>query len=190
MSIYELFGSRFQALKNVKAVISDFDGTLVDSMRFWHAIEGEGITELDGMAGYMKDKYDNVITPKPGAEAFLKTLKKQGVPVCIATDTPLYLSSGFFKRCGMLEYVDFYIGSDDAGGFKSVSPAVYRLAAKRFGLSPEECLVLEDYLTSARTAKRAGFTVVGVRDGESLRDEAALRSLCDGYIGSFDELAL
>ena len=49
------------------------------------------------------------------------------------------------------------------------------MAAKRFGARPEDIAVYEDALYAARTAKAAGFYLVGVQDE---RDDEQWRQLC------------
>ncbi len=164
-----------------KGIIFDFDGTLVDSMRFWDMHTDK---DYAFRAAFMKEKYDTCVTPKPGAQRLLQLLHENGVPVCIATSTPLSVSHGFFDRFPIDRFVDFYISSADVGADKCESPAIYFAAAERLGLTREKCVVFEDLPSSARMAKKGGFTVVAIYDESSRRAEAALSRECDGYIHS------
>jgi beta-phosphoglucomutase-like phosphatase (HAD superfamily) len=48
--------------------------------------------------------------------------------------------------------------------------------------------VFEDALHCIKTAKEAGFEVIGVYDESSKMDQKELIKLCDRFIISFDEL--
>ena len=188
MTVYELLGGTREYLKKAKGFIFDFDGTLVDSMKYWNHKAGEHVSDYGTMSDYMTAKYNTDIEPKPHAGELLKLLHDNGVPVCIATDTPRRMSEGFFKRCDFDSYIDFYIGADEVGKNKYESPDIYFEAAKRMGLEPGECVVAEDYLSSVRTAKNAGFICVGVFDDESRDDMFEIKHLCDDFVYNLGKL--
>lgn len=192
MKLYDLLNPEKEYLKDKKAIIFDMDGTLIDSMVYWHSTS---IGRLDGFASYreyMKDKYDTVITPKPQSTEFLAFLKENGVPYCIATDTPRWMSEGFFKRFPSFDkVVDIYIDSDDAQSSKSESPRIYELAAERLGFKKEECIVFEDYSHSIKSARSAGFDVVAVHDFVCSQDgnmDSIIKDNCIDYIRDMGEM--
>lgn len=188
MTVYELLGSKKEYLKNAKAFIFDFDGTLVDSMPYWDRKAGDRISDYGSFSEYMAAKYANDVEPKPFAEELLRLLHENGVPVCIATDTARSMSEGFFKRHDFDSLIDFYIGFDEVGKNKYESPDIYLEAARRMGVEPGECVVAEDYLSSARTAKKAGFICIGVFDEESRDDMFEMRHICDDYVYNLGKL--
>ena len=61
-------------------------------------------------------------------------------------------------------------------------PDVFLEAARRLGAAPEDVAVYEDAIYAARTAKAAGFRVVGVYDDTSAASWAELNALCDATI--------
>lgn len=187
MEIFELLNPEKKYLRNAKALIFDFDGTLVDSMRYWRP-EKDDIKGFPSVEQYVKSKYDTVVEPKPDAVALMTLLHENGIRFCIATDTPRSLSEGFFKRWNFDSLADFYISSDDVNAYKLYSPAIYLEAARRMGKEINECVVFEDYMTSARTAKEAGFPTVGVYDSYSKNDLPVMKAFCDGYIYNLGEL--
>ena len=185
MTLEQLLPGAPGCIAGKKGIIFDFDGTLVDSMRFWDMYTDK---DYSFRAAFMKEKYDTCVTPKPGARELLALLRENGVPVCIATSTPRRVSQGFFERFPLDRLVDFYISSADVGADKCESPAIYFAAAERLGLAWEECVVFEDLPSSARMAKKGGFTVVAVYDESSRSAEQALAQECDGYIHSLCKL--
>ncbi len=58
------------------------------------------------------------------------------------------------------------------------------------GLSPQDVYVFEDALKAVRTAKAAGFKVVGIYDFWSAEAQDDIKSLCDIYIKSFCNISI
>ena len=67
-------------------------------------------------------------------------------------------------------------------------PALWRTAAERCGVRPEDCTVFDDSLSACRGAREARMRVVGIYDGFFAQDEKEMRGFCDVYIKSFEEL--
>ena len=73
-----------------KAFIFDFDGTLVDSMRFWFSEQVRACGGPEEWFAYMKGRYDGEIGFKADAGVFLDEVRRRGIPFCIASHTPLF----------------------------------------------------------------------------------------------------
>lgn len=58
-------------------------------------------------------------------------------------------------------------------GARKPDPQVYRLAAERLGLTPHECVVVDDHLANVRGARAAGAVVVHHRDAATTVEELA-----------------
>lgn len=68
-------------------------------------------------------------------------------------------------------------------------PDIYLLAAKRAGLAPENCLVVEDSVTGATAAVRAGCPTLGFTGTHKDRAEHALKLVQVGCFRVFDDMA-
>ncbi len=187
MTLDSILNPKKQYFANAKALIFDFDGTLVDSMHFWRNSQ-KMAQGYNSFYEYIIQNYSASVQPKQNAVELLTLLHDNGVPVCIATDTPLVLSHGFFEKYPMDKLVDFYISSADVNATKHNSPAIYHAAAERLGFKPEECIVFEDLMTSAVMAKNAGFPVVGVYDETSKDDLPVMKKLCMDYVYDLGQL--
>lgn len=82
------------ALFSKKAFIFDFDGTLVDSMRFWFSEQVRACSGPEEWFAYMKGRYDGEIGFKADAGVFLDEVRRRGIPFCIASHTPLFCFVG------------------------------------------------------------------------------------------------
>lgn len=124
---------------------------------------------------------------KEGVFDFLDDCRSAGIRMAIATATEPDIAAEVAGKLGLLSYMETLVACTDVGKTKE-HPDVFLKAAENMWLTPEECAVFEDGLPGASSAKKAGFTVVGVYDKSSSGDEAAMRELCDRYVTSFSEL--
>lgn len=60
-------------------------------------------------------------------------------------------------------------------------------ALNRLKTKMEETVIFEDAFHAIKTAKEAGFMVVGVYDASAAVDTNAIKKLADYYINYFDE---
>lgn len=115
------------------------------------------------MNAIMAFHYENDIPLKGGVKAYLESLRENGVRMCVASMTSEYLIKACLHRLGILSYFDFILSCENISVGKS-EPMIYLEAANRFGTTPMETAVYEDALYAMKTAKKAGFYVVGVYD--------------------------
>ena len=96
-----------------------------------------------------------------GASDMLDYLKENGIPYCIATGSPIQNVEFYFKHLGLGKWFnsDNLVYAD--GSFRSKpAPDCYEIAAKRLGLTPEECAVFEDGTSGILAANAAGASKV------------------------------
>jgi HAD superfamily hydrolase (TIGR01509 family) len=65
---------------------------------------------------------------------------------------------GWLDKLAFAHYFELVICRGDAAKIKP-APDLYLEAAKRLGLAPQDCLVIEDSLNGMHAAKAAGMTV-------------------------------
>lgn len=124
--------------------------------------------------------YAEDIPLKPGVKNFLFSLKEQGICMCVATASSAELGRPALQRNGVLSCFDFMVDCGMVGVGKT-SPAVYELAAEKFGASAADCVVVEDAAFALKTAKEAGFLTIGVYES-SEPDQETVRRYSDWYI--------
>lgn len=143
----------------------------VSTMNFFrcaeYTIERFGLSETpDALVAewldMAKDVYAHEIGLKKGAAELLARLDKRGVKLAVATSSNRDLYLPALKNNGIFGLFDFIADTSDTRG--KDFPDVYLKAAKGLGLAPGECLVFEDLPAALVSAKKGGFTTVGVSD--------------------------
>lgn len=133
------------------------------------------------MNAVMDAHYRSDIPLKPGAADYLRTLQREGVRLCVATATPEPLARICLERLDVADCFDFLLSCDAVSAGKD-RPDVFLEAARRLDAAPADIAVYEDAIYAARTAKAAGFWVVGVYDDASAANWEELNALCDATV--------
>ena len=129
----------------------------------------------------MEAHYRNEVELKNGVEVYLEELKQKGVKMCVASATAEELLKVCLGRLGVLDYFEFLLSCETVGTGKN-RPDVYFAAAERLGAKPEETAVYEDAWYAVRTAKTAGFHVIGIYDTNSDARWEDIRNLADEVV--------
>jgi beta-phosphoglucomutase len=107
----------------------------------------------------------------PGVVATITELRRRGIKTAVGSssrNTALIL-----EHLGLRDQFDAVADRNDVLQSKP-DPAVFLLAAKRLGLQPAECLVIEDAVAGVESARRAGMAVFGIGPPEQLPGIARL----------------
>ena len=114
-----------------------------------------------------KDRYDLLVEQglplKDGAIELLQELSTRGVPLAIATSTRRERALIKLERSGISRFFEVVVTSSDVAHPKPAAD-IYLLAAKRLGVSPENCVAIEDSEMGVRAAEAAGMAVIQVPD--------------------------
>jgi len=142
---------------------------------------------IDRLNEMAEEKYQNDVELKPYVFAYLKKLQAEQVRMGIATAADLRTTKKVLARLGILDCFEFILTCTEMGCSKE-EPGIFYRAAEIFGARPGETVVFEDALHSIKTAKEAGFIVVGVGDESSKNEKEEIKRLCHLYIDSFEEM--
>lgn len=134
------------------------------------------------------DKYANEVQLKPGARELLEGLHAQGMPIAIATSLQRMLLEPALRNRGILDLFGAVCVCEEVCEGGKSTPAVYEEAARQLGVPLNECLIFEDVAKAARSAKKGGATVVGVRDDHEQQNREELIEAADYFIEGFDGL--
>ena len=175
--------------KGIEAIPADLSErikpmTMSESAAAFRAEFGLDVDIEGEMNDMMAAHYRRDIPLKPGVAKYLHALQARGVGMCVASATAEHLMAACLERLGVLPCFAFLLSCEDVGAGKG-SPAVYLEAARRLGAEPAETAVFEDALYAVRTAKNAGFHVVGVYDRSA--DWEAVRAAADETISNWED---
>lgn len=137
-----------------------------------------------GIIQVVAKAYQNEALPKPSALVFLQALQAADIPMAVATSTDKPLILAAFRRLGLLPYFKAIMTCSEFGSGKD-RPEIFHAAAERIGSAPSGTWVVEDGLYAIRTAKAAGYRVIGVSDASSRSDEPQIRRLADYFVTDF-----
>jgi beta-phosphoglucomutase family hydrolase len=122
------------------------------------------------------------VTILPGARELLAALELEGVPTAVASSTPRQNLDAIFASTGLDRFFKAVVCGDDVVNGKP-APDVFLLAARKLGLAPDACLVIEDAHAGIEAALAAGMRVLAVATTHPLADlhraTAAVESLAE-----------
>ena len=112
------------------------------------------------------ERWDECMVPLPGAPEFLQALRARGLGVYVLSNACSRFYS-YFPKSYPLSFFDGVVVSSDEHLVKP-DPELYRILLTRYGLSPGECLFVDDTQANIDGALRAG--IPGYRfDGDYAR---------------------
>ena len=88
------------------------------------------VTDMDAI---VFAAYRDEVLPKPGVAAYLESLKKQGIPMAVATATNRPMVEAALARTGLAGYFKQIFTCTEIGAGKE-RPDIYLAAAKAFGM--------------------------------------------------------
>ncbi len=164
--------------------------TIPEVGAFYHERFGLGASAEDvvGMIdAAMLSCYRTKARARPGALAFVRGLADRGVPMSVASSSPLpYLRVGL-EAAGFAPYLAAIVSVDDVGASKR-EPAVYDRAREPFGLDRAHTWGFEDSLYAVRTLKAAGYRTAAVYDTDVAGSFDDLAAEAELAVRSFEEL--
>jgi phosphoglycolate phosphatase len=130
----------------------------------------------------------------PGVENVFKKLHRKGVPVAVITSciVPPEKLKSELASYGLAEFVKIIATAHDVvkdleSGHHFSKVEILRLAAKKLGVAPNDCVVVGDYWNDIRDAKAMGARTVGVLTGD-MRKEVLSKYGPDAVVDSVREL--
>lgn len=142
--------------------------------------------EKNEMCTYKNDIYvkllDNLTSGDilDSADAVLDTLKAMGIKVAIGSSSKN--TKKILTQIGLIDKFDAIADGTDITHSKP-DPEVFLCAAKKLGIEPKYCAVVEDAVAGIQAAKAAGMTACAVGDAKG-------SDLPDHKLASLSELAV
>ena len=120
----------------------------------------------------------------PGAKELLHSLAAAGIPMAIGSSGPPLNVELVVDKLEARQVFGALITAKDVTRGKP-DPQVFLLAAERLGVSPKNCIVVEDAQAGVAAARAAGMHCVGIASTGRTREELAEADL---VIDSLNEL--
>lgn len=158
----------------------------------WREIAGKhtlevGVEELIGQNKTESIRYFsqlNEIPVMPGLVDVLEKLSQMNYPMAVASSSFHEIIELILERTGLRKYFRQVVSSQEAGKSKP-EPDVFLLAARRLGVDPKDCLVIEDSFNGIKAAKAAGMRCIAY---EGPGANPANQKQADAVIKNFQEL--
>lgn len=117
---------------------------------------------------------------KPGLRQLLELLRAKGVRMAVASSSEEDIIRRNLTTAGVTGYFDVVVSSTDPA-VKDGKPApdVFLYAARRLGVDPRDCWVLEDSLNGIRAAHAAGAAPIMVPD--TMEPTGEILGMCAVY---------
>jgi beta-phosphoglucomutase len=113
------------------------------------------------------------LEPLPGAVEWLERLRAAGWRQALASSAPVENIDAVREVLSLDRWLDVVVSADEVGRGKP-NPAIFLEAARRLGLHPSRCVVVEDAPAGLEGARRAGMRSIGVLSPHHARLEADL----------------
>jgi HAD superfamily hydrolase (TIGR01509 family) len=96
----------------------------------------------------------------PGARATLDELKRRGTPLAVVSSGRPQKIAFNLEQAGLEDLFDIVCSVTEVAHGKP-APDLFLLGARRLGLAPEQCVVLEDSVFGIQAAQAARMTALG-----------------------------
>lgn len=128
---------------------------------------------------------DEGIDPMPGAHKLIAELRKVKTKIAVASSSIPGDIEKVLKQIKLFDEFDAIVSGSEVSHSKP-EPDIFLEAAKRLGIKPNKCVVLEDAEVGVISAKRAGMFTVAVPNKFTSHNDF---SKADKVIGSLEELS-
>lgn len=183
----------------IKAIITDFDGTLFDTfeanyfaykeaiakntgveltkdmykecfgLRFREFMERIGITNVVYMDKIKKDKaklypnYFDMIYPNHTLIAFLRTMKRNGIKIAIASTARRENLLNVLNYFDLTDIFDVIFTGENVM-YGKPHPEIYILTMDKLGVEDSEVLIFEDSEVGIQAAQASGASVIKIKE--------------------------
>ena len=130
-----------------------------------------------------KARYGLTPPMKQGVKPLLSFLSEARIPVALASSTGTKLIRAELEAAGLLGFFSVITGGEEVARSKP-APDIFHLAARRLGIEPARCFVIEDSYNGIRAAHAAGMRPIMVPDLLAPDDE--MRRTCEAILPSLD----
>ena len=130
----------------------------------------------DMIRAWLSEFNETIPGPVPGSSEIVDDLHRAGVPLYAITNFGADTWAGFAPTYPLFErFRDIVVSGDER--LAKPDPAIYALAAARFGTAPAAMLFIDDSLPNVVAARECGWHAHHFKDAATLRTELVERGL-------------
>ena len=199
----------------IDSVIFDCDGTLLDSMPAWHALQerfaqkaGIALNPMQlvrlnantlpetaaffhrecGLGGSVEEVLDDAHQILLGEyRDNVLARSGDGVKLAVASLSPVDFLQAGLERAGIFDLFDVVASAEGEGRTKS-DPQFSVSVAFRLGANPANSWCVDDSAYALGAMAQAGFMTLGIYDSDNAGTKEDLREAADSFINGFEEL--
>jgi HAD superfamily hydrolase (TIGR01509 family) len=128
--------------------------------------------------------YTEKVKLLPGFETLLAMLHEKGVRLALASSSPRAWIDLVLERFDLRRAFDVTVSAEEIEGEGKPSPAIYLHTARKLGVDPARCIVVEDSRNGVLSARAAGMYCIGLRNGfNDDQDLSGAHIVVDGHAG-------
>lgn len=148
--------------------LSDYDGLTTSTKLFKLTMEKGLPKELHSFINEMKQQFTveiihNQCRPRFYHEYALSKLKSEGYVIACCSNSIRLTIEMMMDYSRLRKYIDVIFSNQDVTKPKP-DPEIYNLAVEKFGLRPDECLIIEDNENGIKAAMASGCHLLTVKD--------------------------
>lgn len=126
--------------------------------------------------------YGSIADPVPGALDLIADLSERGIPLGLASSSNRSWVDIVLQRFDLETVFEYTVSAQDIDGPSKPDPLIYETAASGLGVSPNECIVIEDSMNGTVAAVEAGMYCIGLRNGSNdAQDLSAAQVEINGF---------
>lgn len=114
--------------------------------------------------------------PRFHHEYALARLKQDGYRLAVASNSIRNTVQVMMERSALMGYLDFFLSNQDVTTGKP-DPEIYTKAIQRLGLTPDECLIVEDNENGKQAARGSGAWLMEVNEVEEVNYPNIMRNI-------------
>lgn len=146
-----------------------------ETLAVWREKYGLG-TPLDALLAEKNRRYLELAAAHthayPQMRAFVERLHEQGVPMAVASGSSRAAIEAILRGTGLDALLTTVVSADEVDQGKP-EPDVFLEAARRLGVEPADCVVLEDAAPGAVAAYKAGMRCIAIPYVAATADDPA-----------------
>lgn len=129
---------------------------------------------------YTLEMVHSLCKPQFHHEYALSKLKEDGYHITVCSNSVINTIKVMMEKSSLMGYLDFFLSAQDVESPKP-APDIYLAAIARLGLSPNECMVVEDNENGIKAAKLSGAWVMEVDEVDEVNYQNILE-----HIGKYE----